>query len=87
MTSDPPATSGLEAQAQIVGQGSFARSAGPSAELPDFGTLAPPAACAPPVLAAMEASSMGGIPDPGDPQNQQSSKYDLLTSLPCEYEL
>lgn len=81
MTSDTPVTSGLEAQAQIVDQGSFTHSAGPSNE------LHPSAACAPPVLAAMEASSMGDIQDPGDPQNQQSSKYDLLTSLPCEYEL
>lgn len=87
MTSDPPVTSGLEAQAHIVDQGSFTHSAGPSNELQDFGALAPSAACAPPVLAAMEASSMGDIQDPADPQNQQSSKYDLLTSLPCEYDL
>lgn len=87
MASDPPVTSGLEAQAQIVDQEGFARSAGPSDGLQDLGALAPPAACAPPVLAAMEASSMGVVQDLGDPQNQQSSKYDLLTSLPCEYEL
>lgn len=85
LTTDPPVTSGLEAQ--IVDPGSFSHSAGPSSELQDFSGLAPSAACAPPVLAAMEASSMGDIQDQGDPQNQQSSKYDLLASLPCEYEL
>lgn len=80
-------TSDLQARAQIVDQGGFVHPAGPSNELQDFNGPPPPAASAPSGLATMEASSMGDIQNQGDPQNQQPCKYDLLSSVPREYEL
>lgn len=45
------------------------------------------AAAAQPERAPMEASSMAGVQDQTDPQNHQSCKYDLLSSIPRESDL
>lgn len=80
-------TSAAQTPAQVVDQGSFIHSAGATNGLRDFNDLLPPADSDPSGLAIMEASSMGGMQNQGDLQNQQSCKYDLLSSVPRECEL
>lgn len=79
-------TSDVQARVPVVDQGSFIHSAGPANGLRDFNDLLPPTDSNPSGLAIMEAS-MGGMQNPGDLQNQQSCKYDLLSSIPRECEL
>ena len=71
-------------QSQVAGQGTFIHHAGLPNGLQDLNSLPPVAPSAPPGPDLMEASSMGGIENPGDPQNHQPCKYDLLSSIPRE---
>lgn len=82
-----PMTSDLQTQGQMVDQGSFVHPAGLSNRLQDLNSLTTPAASAPPGAALMDASSMGCVQTQGDPQNHQPCKYDLLSSVPREYNL
>lgn len=77
-----PMTSDLQTRGQMVDQGSFIPNG-----LQELNSLPPSAASAPPGPDVMEASGMGGIENQGDPQNHQSCKYDLLSSVPCECNL
>lgn len=79
-------TPDLQARGPMVDQ-SFVRPVGLSNGLQDLNPLPPPAASAPPGPAPMEASSMGGVQNQEDPQNHQPCKYDLLSSVPREYDL
>ncbi|AWO98364.1 Interferon regulatory factor 5 [Scophthalmus maximus] len=76
-----PVTSDLQAQGQMVDQGNFVHTAGLPNRLQDLNSL-PSVASVPPEPDLMEASSMGGIQNQGDPQNHQPCKYDLLSSVP-----
>ncbi|GAA6235705.1 interferon regulatory factor 5 isoform X2 [Lates japonicus] len=72
-----PMTSDLQTRGQMVDQGSFVPNG-----LQELNSLPPSAASAPPGPDVMEANSMGGIENQGDPQNHQPCKYDLLSSVP-----
>lgn len=61
--------------------------AGLSNRLQDLNPLPPSAASATPEAAPMEASGMGGAQNQTDGQNHQPCKYDLLSSVPREYDL
>lgn len=80
-------TSDLQARGGIVDSRSFIHPAGLSNGLQDLNSMPPPTASAPPGPAPMETSSMGGVQNQGDPQNHQPCKYDLLSSVPREYNL
>ncbi|KAL6116504.1 irf5 [Pungitius sinensis] len=88
-TDDPPSFSTFPAQSEafeymipvtsdLQAQGSFCQfaSASLSNKLQELNPLPPPAASTAPGPALMEASNMGDV------QNHQSSKYDLLSSVP-----
>ncbi|CAJ1054364.1 interferon regulatory factor 5 [Xyrichtys novacula] len=75
MTTDIPMTSDLPRQ--LVDPGSFVHTPG----LQDLNIMPTPAASTPSGLASMETSTVGGIQNQGDPQNQPD-KYDLLSSIP-----
>uniref|UniRef100_UPI0037E9A7AA interferon regulatory factor 5 isoform X3 n=1 Tax=Semicossyphus pulcher TaxID=241346 RepID=UPI0037E9A7AA len=82
MNSDLPITPDLQAQGQRVDQGSFVLPTGLPSGLQDLNSMPPPAASDPPGPASMETSSIGGVQNQGDPQNNQPCKYDLLNSVP-----
>lgn len=71
-------TSDLQARGPMVDQGGFHHPAGLHNGLQ---------ASAPAGPDLMETSSMGEFQNQGDPQNHQPCKYDLLSSVPCEYHL
>ncbi|XP_039978736.1 interferon regulatory factor 5 [Xiphias gladius] len=77
-----PMTSDLQVRGQMVDQGNFIHPAGLPNGIQDLNSLPHSAASAPAGPDLMEASSMGGIENPGDPQNHQPCKYDLLSSVP-----
>lgn len=79
-----PMTSDLQVRGQMVDQGNFIHPAGLPNGIQDLNSLPHSAASAPAGPDLMEASSMGGIENPGDPQNHQPCKYDLLSSVPRE---
>uniref|UniRef100_A0A3Q3WFJ5 IRF tryptophan pentad repeat domain-containing protein n=1 Tax=Mola mola TaxID=94237 RepID=A0A3Q3WFJ5_MOLML len=75
-----PICSDLQTQARLVDEGSFVHPAGPSNGLQNFNVLPSSAINAPTGLDPMEASTMGGHPEPGGPS--EPCKYDLLSSIP-----
>uniref|UniRef100_A0A8P4KNZ1 Interferon regulatory factor 5 n=1 Tax=Dicentrarchus labrax TaxID=13489 RepID=A0A8P4KNZ1_DICLA len=85
--SDPPSYSPFTAPSEVdqfnlpmTSDLSFVHPAGLSNGLQDLNSLPPQAASAPPHPSPMEASSMGGVQNQGDPQNHQPC--DLLSSVP-----
>lgn len=95
MTSDLPRPE-FPVHVQLVGgveQGGFVHRGGlpnglgiPPPALSEMTPMPPAAASAPPGPAAMDTSPMPGVQNQGEDQAQaQPCKYDLLSSLPCEY--
>ncbi|KAF3705401.1 Interferon regulatory factor 5 [Channa argus] len=82
MTSDLSMNSDLQTRGQMVDQGGFVHSAELPNRLQALSTLPPSAASVSSGIDMMMTSSMGNIQDQGDHQNQQSCKYDLLSSVP-----
>lgn len=68
-------------QAQMETDSSFVPSTEPTG-LQDFGVL--PAPASPALPDPLELSTMGDIQNLVHPQNQQTCKYDLLSSIPRE---
>lgn len=82
-----PVTSDLQNQHQMVDQGTFIHPAGLNNGLQTLNSLSASAASATPGPDLMETSSMSDMHNQGDPQNHQPCKYDLLSSVPCEYNI
>lgn len=77
-----PINPDLQTQAQLVDESSFVHPTGPSNGLQNFNVLSSSAVNAPTGLDPMEASTMGGHPEPGGAS--EPCKFDLLSSIPSE---
>ncbi|XP_029018448.1 interferon regulatory factor 5 isoform X2 [Betta splendens] len=77
-----PVSSDLQAQHQMLDQGSFVHAAGLPSGVQTLNPQSASTASANPGPDLMDTSSIEGVQNREDPQNHQPCKYDLLSSVP-----